>query len=271
VSRVYADHFAQIPEWMLFEEGLSDRAVRLFGVLLRYARTDDRAFPGRKTLAAHLSCSVDSVDRALAELGRVEHAGIPAVESRPAKRKDGSQTSNSYWLWPAVAPDVEEEVRKGAGGEPQGCGPLAAETRPGASRKGAAPRKKDSVLEGETEDRHTVSQGKTAQEQAEKFAEFTAAYPINTFKKDTRMAWDEAIANGTDPDEIIDAAYAYSFSDTVLDGKPMAPHRWLMAERWDDEIEPADLLTARERRYAATEARFLATANGATINTGGNA
>jgi hypothetical protein len=64
--------FAQIPEDLITDGRLSDRAVRLWCRLDRYAGRDGRAFPKIATLAADIGCSTASVDRALAEL---VHAG----------------------------------------------------------------------------------------------------------------------------------------------------------------------------------------------------
>ena len=64
--------YAMTPEWILFG-GFSSRAVHLYGVLKRYARTSAGAFPGRDRLRhdlrdEHGPVSFASVDRALREL-----------------------------------------------------------------------------------------------------------------------------------------------------------------------------------------------------------
>jgi hypothetical protein len=60
--------FSIVPEWLLYSN-ISDRAVRLYGVLARYAdNTTHQAFPSRETLADHLQCCTKSVDRASEEL-----------------------------------------------------------------------------------------------------------------------------------------------------------------------------------------------------------
>src|SRR5271154_4034073 len=97
MSRIHGTPFAQIPEWILDSSDLTDKAVRLFCVLDRYANDSGRAFPGRTKLAERLGCSPNSLDRALAELVEV---GALVVESR--YREDGGRTSNDYWLWPAL-------------------------------------------------------------------------------------------------------------------------------------------------------------------------
>ncbi len=86
--------FAQIPRWIIEHPDLSDRAVRLYGVLHRWAGLPDGIVPGRKKLAALLRrCSVSSVDRASKELVAV---GAITVEKRFDEA--GDPTSNLYVL-----------------------------------------------------------------------------------------------------------------------------------------------------------------------------
>lgn len=60
--------FSIIPEWITYAE-ISDKAIRLYSVLARYADNQTHeAFPSRDTLAAHMHCSAKSVDRATEEL-----------------------------------------------------------------------------------------------------------------------------------------------------------------------------------------------------------
>ena len=77
-------HFSIIPEWVL-DADISDRAVRLYGVLLRYGQTSGVRIPGRSTLARRLRCSLDSLDRAVADLERVG----ALVVTRSAKPRKG--------------------------------------------------------------------------------------------------------------------------------------------------------------------------------------
>lgn len=81
--------FAIVPEWVLDAE-VSDRAVRLYGLLARYADQRGLAWPRRAVLAERLRTSVKSVDRAMAELETLR-----AVEVE-ARFDDGGQRSNYY-------------------------------------------------------------------------------------------------------------------------------------------------------------------------------
>lgn len=88
-----ATTFAITPTWVLDHPQLSDRAVRLYGVLARYADQRQAAWPARTTLAERLRCSTDSIDRAVRELVA---AGAVSVERR--RGPDGAPTSNLYRL-----------------------------------------------------------------------------------------------------------------------------------------------------------------------------
>lgn len=62
------DRYTVLPEHLVRDRTLSDRAVRLWCLLDRYAGKDEVAFPSRETLSRDLSCSRPSVDRAVSEL-----------------------------------------------------------------------------------------------------------------------------------------------------------------------------------------------------------
>lgn len=88
--------WAVVPEWLL-DADVSDRAVRLYAVLARYADNSTReAYPNKRTLRRRLRCSDDSVSRARAEL---VDAGALIVTPRYEESEDGAgrrQTSNHY-------------------------------------------------------------------------------------------------------------------------------------------------------------------------------
>ena len=72
--------FAIIDEWIL-DLPISDRAIRLYAILARYADYQThKAFPSRQTLAERLRCSPASIDRASLEL--IEH-GVMTKQQRP--------------------------------------------------------------------------------------------------------------------------------------------------------------------------------------------
>src|SRR3954447_4798815 len=97
---VLEQHFAIVPEWVL-DADISDAALRLYAVLLRYGQSSGHRMPGRRLLASrlHKRCT-DSVDRALKELvgigavvvqhrrqGTVNLTNRYVVRSTPAQRR----------------------------------------------------------------------------------------------------------------------------------------------------------------------------------------
>jgi len=89
-------YFVITPEWVL-DADISDKAVRLYGVLRSYA--DHRtglAFPSRRTLAARLHVAdPKAVDRAMAEL---EVIGAVTVERSAPAVSGQARSSNRYLL-----------------------------------------------------------------------------------------------------------------------------------------------------------------------------
>jgi hypothetical protein len=84
--------FSIIPEWLL-DSGCSDKALRLYAVLARYADNDNlTAYPGRGTLAKRMGCHRATVDRAVEEL-----IGLGAVTKR-VRVKDGKYQSSLYTI-----------------------------------------------------------------------------------------------------------------------------------------------------------------------------
>jgi hypothetical protein len=98
---VVEDRFAIVPEWLLDAE-ISDAAVRLYAVLLRYGQSSGSRMPSRATLARRLrKKSTDSVDRAMKEL-----VGIGAV--RIEHRYAGAQRlTNAYHVRTSRPPRSE--------------------------------------------------------------------------------------------------------------------------------------------------------------------
>lgn len=91
-EKLIADNFfAIIPEWVLYAD-ISPQAVRLYGVLRRYADRDGSCFPSRKRLASDLRMeSTKPVDRALKEL-----IAIGAITSEHRFTEHGDLQSNLY-------------------------------------------------------------------------------------------------------------------------------------------------------------------------------
>jgi hypothetical protein len=101
--------WALVPEWVL-DSPISDRAIRLYAVLGRYADDAGACHPSRRTLAARLNCSESSLDRALRELSENN-----AVVVTHRKTDEGDWTSNEYRVIRALTVKVG-----GVTGEPTG-------------------------------------------------------------------------------------------------------------------------------------------------------
>lgn len=86
------EYFAIVPEWVLHAD-ISSNAVRLYGVLNRFANSRGHAWPSRKTIAEIMRVSVATVDRAKEEL--VE---IGALTVEPRTTPSGDPSSNLYIL-----------------------------------------------------------------------------------------------------------------------------------------------------------------------------
>jgi hypothetical protein len=84
--------FSMVPEWLI-DSGCTDKALRLYVVLARYADNDDlTAYPGRGTLAKRMRCHRSSVDRAVEEL--IELGAI----IKQVRFEDGKYTSSLYTI-----------------------------------------------------------------------------------------------------------------------------------------------------------------------------
>ena len=84
--------FSIVPEWLI-DSGCSDKALRLYVVLARYADNDKlTAYPGRGTLAKRMNCHRASVDRAVEEL-----VSLGAI-TKTVRVKDGKYQSSLYTI-----------------------------------------------------------------------------------------------------------------------------------------------------------------------------
>jgi hypothetical protein len=84
------ERFAIVPEWLL-DASISDCAVRLYAILLRYGQSSGARMPSRATLAQRLKKrSTDTVDRSMRELVDL---GAVQVRARYAGRE---RLSNQY-------------------------------------------------------------------------------------------------------------------------------------------------------------------------------
>jgi len=108
--------FAIVPEWVL-DAAISDGAVRLYAVLLRFGQTSGARMPARSTLARRMrKKSTDTVDRAMRELVEL---GAVVVQHR----FDGGQRLTNKYLIRTSRPN------KSGGGRTNAATPASAATR----------------------------------------------------------------------------------------------------------------------------------------------
>ena len=103
------NYFAIIPEWLLHAD-ISGNAVRLYGLLNRYANTRGHAWPSRRTLADAMKCSPATVDRAREEL-----QGVKAITVVARRNPSGDPSSNLYILHiqPGDSNETSSPMRRG--------------------------------------------------------------------------------------------------------------------------------------------------------------
>lgn len=199
--------FAIIDEWVL-DLPVSDRAIRLYAVLVRYADKDThKAFPSRKTLAKRLRCSTKSVDRAIQEL---IDSGLLSKE----QRFNSSLVFTVHTLATPVSRGVDSGDQGGWTPESRGV---------------------------DTSDDLTITTELDPKELeilndiAQKFDEFWDAYPRKKGKGQARKAFERALKK-TDMETILEGVREYIANGRWEDEQFIAyPATWLNGERWSDE------------------------------------
>lgn len=228
MSRIYGAPFATVPEWLL-DSSCSDRAIRLWAVLDRYADAEGRAFPGRPRLAERLGCGVSSVDRALAELVEAE-----AVATQAHYRSDGSRAANSYWLWPAHPPVPGGLPTPGEGVAPPVGPPLPTQHAAGSNESQGT----DNQVEP-TPELGAPPPTTQAAVLAAGFDRFWTAYPRATAKGQARAAWPAAVKAAGGIEAVVAGAQRYRDDPNRDDRFTKHPATWLRAECWADPPLPA--------------------------------
>ena len=221
--------FAIIDEWLL-DLDISDRAVRLYAVLARYADSETRkAYPSRDTLAGRLRCSTKSVDRAAQEL----------VESGAMTKKHRHNSSIIYTL---------RVVQGGGHHSPGGSSPVSRGVDTGVELT------RTTELEPiELEPHNDIVQA---------FNEFWEIYPRKQGKGKAKEAFIKA-TKVAHVDEVVAGAERYAADRNLPDPKfvPL-PATWLNQERWDDGPLPLNReLTNSERNIQNLRASMALLSN----------
>jgi len=203
--------FSIVPEWVLDAE-ISDRALRVYAVLARYADNDTlQAFPGRQTIADRVRCSVKSVDRALDEL--IE---LGAIEKQHRVR-DGVYKSS---LFTVIRVGVASRVTPGVGTRVT----LGGDT--GDARVGT--RVTNRTITNELEPENYINE----------FNEFWTVYPKKADKPKALRAFVKAVKREK-LEVIIAGAEKYRDDPNRKAEFTKNPATWLNSDAWDNEPLPS--------------------------------
>ena len=187
--------FAIIDEWLL-DLDISDRAVRLYAVLARYADSEThKAYPSRDTLAERLRCSTKSVDRAAQEL----------VESGAMTKQHRHNSSIVYTL---------RVVQGGGHHSPGGSSPVSRGVDTGVELT--------ITTELEPTKQELLNQA---------FDKFWAVYPKKDDKPLAKRSFEKAL-HRTTLEVIIAGAERYRDDPNREAGFTKNPSTWLNADAW---------------------------------------
>jgi len=209
--------FSIVPEWVL-DADVSDRAVRLYTVLARYADNETlQAFPSRETLAKRCRCHTKSIDRAIDEL-----VLLGAIVKRHRKANNGYQ-SNIYTL--RRVPTPQSPPRD------------SADARVGTPQSPPRDTGVELTITTELEPFNVEPlniKEKLISPSSDAFDEWWDAYPLKKGKGAARAAYTKARKKV--PADKLQGAVEI-FRDDPNRGDTYLPHptTWLNEERWDDE------------------------------------
>jgi hypothetical protein len=211
--------FSIVPEWVI-DADISDRAVRVYAILARYADSETlQAFPSRETLAKRARCHWRSIDRAIDELVK-----LGAVIKTHRKNGDAYQ-SNIYTLrrvLPRVSPPTDT-------------------TDTGVLTGESLPTDTGGNLTITTE--QEPNQLEPVNDINEQFNQFWAIYPRKKGKGQAIKAFEKALLK-TDLETILAGVQAYMEHEDMYDPQFIAhPTTWLNGERWEDEYEETRVVT----------------------------
>lgn len=201
--------FAIIDDWIL-DLDVSDRAIRLYAILSRYADNEThKAYPSRVTLSKRLRCSPSSVDRATREL----------VAAGALDKKQRLNSSLIYTLR-VLSPMTKGVVTSDEGG-------LSPVTR--------------GLVTGDDLTRTTELEPKELEPHnylREHFQKFYSVYPRRVGKESAKRAFEKAVRR-VEPEVIVAAAERMAM-DPNLPEKQFIPHpaTWLNRDGWEDEPFP---------------------------------
>jgi hypothetical protein len=216
--------FAILDEWLL-DLDISDRAVRLYAVLARYADSEThKAYPSRGTLAERLHCSKASVDRAAQEL----------VDSGAMTKQQRHNSSVVYTL------QVSSPLHRGVlTGDEGGSAPVMT-----------------GVLTGDDLTRTTELEPKEPELLNKGFATFWAVYPKKDDKPLAKRSFEKALKRAT-LDVIVAGAERYRDDPNREQLFTKNPSTWLNADAWENGPLPSRVVRKPRKLTNAEEGALL--------------
>jgi hypothetical protein len=201
------EHFALIPEWVLYAD-ISPAAKVVYCVLHRYANSNGKCFPSRKSISSKAGIGLSTLDRAIDDLIALE-----AVKVKRRTSETGSPTSNEYTvIVNRPTPDLNRP-------------PIENEQTP--------------LFKSDNQTKAILNQSQEPISSSSKddgFDDFWTIYPRKVGKGAARKAWKTALKKAP-KETILDGLATYQATRRGEDPSYTAhPATWLNAERWDDEM-----------------------------------
>ena len=208
--------FSIIPEWVL-DADISDRAIRIYSILARYADNETlQAFPSRETLANRAFCNAKAVTKAIDEL-----VTIGAVIKQ--HRKQGESFQSNLYTLRRVGPNLT---------------PPRVSSDRGVGSDLTPPRVSDDLLTRTTE-------LEPSNDIHQQFNSFWYIYPRKLGKGEAKGAFEKAVTK-FGADVVLEGVKRFA-ADPNLPAPQFVPRAatWLNQERWDDEpysaVDPASI------------------------------
>lgn len=216
--------FAILDEWLL-DLDISDRAVRLYAVLARYADSEThKAYPSRGTLAERLHCSKASVDRAAQEL----------VDSGAMTKQQRHNSSVVYTL------QVSSPLHRGVlTGDEGGSAPVMTGVLTGDDLT--------ITTELEPQEPELLNKG---------FATFWAIYPKKDDKPLAKRSFEKALKRAN-LDVIVAGAERYRDDPNREQLFTKNPSTWLNADAWENGPLPSRVIKKPRKLTNAEEGALL--------------
>jgi len=212
--------------WAYSLDGLKSGAKFVLVTLANYADSEGSCFPGIGKIARQVSAGESTVR---ANLEVLKKAKLITEERR--HRKDGSRSSNRYWLAVGGVIDLTPES---SASEIEGLALESGEPSAGIEQS-LAPESGGAI---ETSGFNTPEEPTVLMPTAS-FEDFWNVWPRKDAKADARRAWNRAVKRA-DADMILRAATVYAESPYRPE-KQFVPYgaSWLNKDRWDDPAPEA--------------------------------